>query len=275
MTTNLWTVGQGLVTRRLVPRTPLGAGRAGPKTLGARSRRPTPGGNGARKERRSRSPRRPRSRSRRSRRAASSGRRAARASDRRPERSRSRRPARPSARRSGRRCASSSGSTPSLDKAAVRFQVLSEGERGLLGVGYTPARVLATRRRRTPRRPGAGGAGRRERGRGARARRCSSTSRPRSASAAAIEIDEDDERLDGDLLRRRPRAADRQARRRRSTRCRCSRARSRAAAPTSGSDVVVDAAGYRDRRRRTLEALARAERRGGAARRARASRSSR
>ena len=33
---------------------------------------------------------------------------------------------------------------PSLDKAAVRFQVLSEGERGLLGVGYTPARVMAT-----------------------------------------------------------------------------------------------------------------------------------
>jgi spoIIIJ-associated protein len=33
---------------------------------------------------------------------------------------------------------------PSLDKAAVRFQVLSEGERGLLGVGYAPARVLAT-----------------------------------------------------------------------------------------------------------------------------------
>ncbi|MBV8598120.1 MAG: KH domain-containing protein [Actinobacteria bacterium] len=33
---------------------------------------------------------------------------------------------------------------PSLDKAAVRFQVLSEGERGLLGVGFTPARVMAT-----------------------------------------------------------------------------------------------------------------------------------
>ena len=33
---------------------------------------------------------------------------------------------------------------PGLDKAGVRFQVLSEGERGLLGVGYTPARVLAT-----------------------------------------------------------------------------------------------------------------------------------
>jgi spoIIIJ-associated protein len=34
--------------------------------------------------------------------------------------------------------------SPGLDKGAVRFQVVSEGERGLLGVGYTPARVLAT-----------------------------------------------------------------------------------------------------------------------------------
>jgi spoIIIJ-associated protein len=33
---------------------------------------------------------------------------------------------------------------PGLDKSAVRFQVLSEGERGLLGVGFTPARVVAT-----------------------------------------------------------------------------------------------------------------------------------
>lgn len=33
---------------------------------------------------------------------------------------------------------------PGLDRDSVRFQVLSEGERGLLGVGYTPARVLAT-----------------------------------------------------------------------------------------------------------------------------------
>jgi spoIIIJ-associated protein len=33
---------------------------------------------------------------------------------------------------------------PGLDKGAVRFQVVSEGERGLLGVGYTPARVLAS-----------------------------------------------------------------------------------------------------------------------------------
>jgi spoIIIJ-associated protein len=32
---------------------------------------------------------------------------------------------------------------PRLDKSAVSFQVLSEGQRGLLGVGYAPARVLA------------------------------------------------------------------------------------------------------------------------------------
>jgi spoIIIJ-associated protein len=33
---------------------------------------------------------------------------------------------------------------PGVDKGSVRFQVLSEGERGLLGVGYAPARVLAS-----------------------------------------------------------------------------------------------------------------------------------
>ena len=33
---------------------------------------------------------------------------------------------------------------PGLDRASVRFQVVSEGERGLLGVGFTPARVVAS-----------------------------------------------------------------------------------------------------------------------------------
>jgi spoIIIJ-associated protein len=32
---------------------------------------------------------------------------------------------------------------PGLDRESVEFEVLSEGERGLLGVGYTPARVIA------------------------------------------------------------------------------------------------------------------------------------
>jgi spoIIIJ-associated protein len=33
---------------------------------------------------------------------------------------------------------------PGLDKDAVRFQIVTEGERGLLGVGYEPARVIAS-----------------------------------------------------------------------------------------------------------------------------------
>jgi spoIIIJ-associated protein len=33
---------------------------------------------------------------------------------------------------------------PGFDRAAVEFEVVSEGERGLLGVGYAPARVVAT-----------------------------------------------------------------------------------------------------------------------------------
>jgi spoIIIJ-associated protein len=33
---------------------------------------------------------------------------------------------------------------PSLDRDAVQFQVVTEGERGLLGVGYSPARVVAS-----------------------------------------------------------------------------------------------------------------------------------
>jgi spoIIIJ-associated protein len=33
---------------------------------------------------------------------------------------------------------------PGLDRSTVRFQVVSEGERGLLGVGYTPALVIAS-----------------------------------------------------------------------------------------------------------------------------------
>jgi spoIIIJ-associated protein len=33
---------------------------------------------------------------------------------------------------------------PAVDKASVRFEVITEGERGLLGVGYAPARVIAS-----------------------------------------------------------------------------------------------------------------------------------
>ena len=40
---------------------------------------------------------------------------------------------------------------PGLDRNSVQFQVVTEGERGLLGVGYSPARVVATAER-----PGSG-----------------------------------------------------------------------------------------------------------------------
>jgi len=39
---------------------------------------------------------------------------------------------------------------PGLDHEAVEFEVLAEGERGLLGVGYAPARVLARARGAAP-----------------------------------------------------------------------------------------------------------------------------
>jgi YidC/Oxa1 family membrane protein insertase len=44
MTTNLWTVGQGLITRRLVPKTPA------PSPFTRRRKPPDDSGNGARKE---------------------------------------------------------------------------------------------------------------------------------------------------------------------------------------------------------------------------------
>jgi spoIIIJ-associated protein len=141
---------------------------------------------------------------------------------------------------------------PSLDKEAVRFQVLSEGERGLLGVGYTPARVLAS----------------------APAGQAQEEPAPDEGSEAArhlrdvlthitagigvrcrIEIEDTDETLTatcygddlGILIGRHGQTID--------------AVQVLAAAIAGGSgeerrEVVIDAAGYRDRRRRTLEALA-------------------
>ena len=129
MTTNLWTVGQGLVTRRLAPKpmTPpenevvenaaeaRGTATATESAPSAAAEGPT--GPAARRRRKKKT--------------------GTTVSDDVT----SRRPGRRSARRSGRRCASSSGMHPGLDKASVRFEVVTEGERGLLGVGYAPARV--------------------------------------------------------------------------------------------------------------------------------------
>ena len=42
---------------------------------------------------------------------------------------------------------------PGLDRDAVEFEVLTEGERGLLGVGRSPARVIAESSGRRGQRP--------------------------------------------------------------------------------------------------------------------------
>jgi len=142
---------------------------------------------------------------------------------------------------------------PSLDKEAVQFQVLSEGERGLLGVGYTPARVLATAPAGDVRPAAAAAADESE-----SARRLRDVLVQITAGIGVrcrIEIEETDETLTascygdelGILIGRRGQTID------------AVQVLANAIAGGAGDErreVVVDAAGYRDRRRRTLEALA-------------------
>ncbi|HEY7604711.1 MAG TPA: RNA-binding cell elongation regulator Jag/EloR [Gaiellaceae bacterium] len=143
---------------------------------------------------------------------------------------------------------------PGLDSSAVRFEVVSEGERGLLGVGYAPARVVAS----------------------VSAAAVAVPPVPVSDESAAatdlrelltrvvaalgvdcrIDVHEDDESITGVvtggdlglLIGRHGRTIDA-----------IQYLASAVAYRTYGDDrkeVVVDAAGYRDRRRETLEALA-------------------
>ncbi len=140
---------------------------------------------------------------------------------------------------------------PALDKAAVRFQVIAEGERGLLGVGYAPARVIASvdsEAGGSPTEPDSDLAGqvrdlleRITAGIGVRCR---------------IEIEEDDEVLTascsgsnlGLLIGKHGQTIDAIQYLLNAIVWR--------ARPDDRKDIVVDAAGYRDRRRTALEALA-------------------
>ena len=143
---------------------------------------------------------------------------------------------------------------PALDKSAVRFQVLTEGERGLLGVGYTPARVLAAVdevERRAPAELEAID----ESETAARLRELLVQITTAIGVRCRIEVDEADGALSatcfgddlGLLIGRHGQTID--------------AVQVLAAAIAGGTgenrrEVVIDAAGYRDRRRRTLEALA-------------------
>ena len=152
LTTNLWTTGQGIVTRRQMPRPAPPPEAVEPDAAEGGE----PSAATAFRQRTARLRRAPAALAP-GRRDASSGRRAAEGGsderrDRRPRRGDA---ARRSARRSGPRFASSSSSSRASTASSVEFEVVTEGERGLLGVGYSPARVIARASRRRRRARGA------------------------------------------------------------------------------------------------------------------------
>ncbi|MGZ8693901.1 MAG: RNA-binding cell elongation regulator Jag/EloR [Gaiellaceae bacterium] len=136
---------------------------------------------------------------------------------------------------------------PGLDKAQVQFQVVSEGERGLLGVGYAPARVIA-RLDELPEEPGGALV--------ARVREVMAEVSSGLELDAAIAVREDDETVyvtltGGDLGRligRHGQTID-------ALQYLVNAIVLRSELPET-KPVVVDAAGYRARREATLTALA-------------------
>jgi spoIIIJ-associated protein len=138
---------------------------------------------------------------------------------------------------------------PTLDKAAVRFQVVSEGERGLLGVGYAPARVLAMVDEDAIGEPVE------ESEAAARARELVRRVAEGIGVECRIDVREDDDAIHvlcggpelGLLIGKHGQTID------------AIQYLANAAARRGGADakdVVVDAAGYRERRRATLETMA-------------------
>jgi spoIIIJ-associated protein len=143
---------------------------------------------------------------------------------------------------------------PGLDKASVEFVVLAEGERGLLGVGYVPAHVIARVSRLSSRMPTAAGTGS-ETERAALLRALLERIRAGLGVDASVEIHEDGPLLSGAfhgrdlglLIGKHGQTIDA-----------IQYLATAVIARTTGErvDVVVDAAGYRERRHATLEALA-------------------
>ena len=138
---------------------------------------------------------------------------------------------------------------PGIDKSAVHFAVLSEGERGLLGVGYAPARVIASAAA-VP--PPAGGSDEQPGSPAARLRELLERVCEALGAPVRIEIREDDETLAATLtgpdlglvIGRRGQTID--ALQYLATAIVFRGAEER-------KSVLVDAAGYRDRRKATLE----------------------
>jgi spoIIIJ-associated protein len=141
---------------------------------------------------------------------------------------------------------------PFLDKEAVRFQVLEEGKRGLLGVGASPARVVATVDADLPPRRSAPAD---ESEQAAQLRSVLEHVTAAMGLRCQIDVEESDDAITvtctggdlGILIGRHGQTID--------------AVQTLAAAIVRQGEgdrkqIVVDAAGYRDRRRRTLDALA-------------------
>jgi spoIIIJ-associated protein len=138
---------------------------------------------------------------------------------------------------------------PTLDRSAVRFQVISEGERGLLGVGYAPARVVAAVDEASV------GAPVDESDAASQARELVRRVAEGIGVQCRIDVREDDDAIHvtcggpelGLLIGKHGQTID------------AIQYLANAAARRGGGvakDVVVDAAGYRERRRATLETMA-------------------
>ena len=145
---------------------------------------------------------------------------------------------------------------PGLDREAVRFQVVSEGERGLLGVGYSPARVVASVDAHAVQEEPPSEGGPDESGLAASVRELLAEIIRAAGAHCRIEISEDDEAVTaslvggelGLLIGRHGQTID------------AIQYLANVIAwrefGEDRKDVVVDAAGYRERRRETLQALA-------------------
>jgi spoIIIJ-associated protein len=144
---------------------------------------------------------------------------------------------------------------PGLDKAAVRFEVLAEGERGLLGVGYAPARVVASLDI-VPGLPALSEPRGEEAGLAAEVRELVERVTAAIGIRSRVEIVENDEAVTasltggdlGLLIGRHGQTIDAIQY--------LANVIAWRAHGEGRKDVVVDAAGYRERRRLTLEALA-------------------
>jgi spoIIIJ-associated protein len=139
---------------------------------------------------------------------------------------------------------------PGLDKSSVRFQVLTEGERGLLGVGFTPARVVAVVDE------SAVSASRDESAQAAQARELVERVAEAIGVRCRIDVREDEEAIQvvcggaelGLMIGKHGQTIDAIQY--------LANAVARRGGVEGAKDVVVDAAGYRERRRATLEMMA-------------------